>query len=414
MFSSSKSVLHFGLSVTTRAMGTSAFRSMSSVVVSSSVTMVISAWIIFNNSNIVVEARSTSSPPLTSPFIMKRYSRNVAFLPRIGERHGLFNMNDSWTNVPRGGGTTASGGSNTVEAPEAPGAAGTGEGKPMSLDEKVQAAMRKLGLVTPPSLDDDDGECENGVCPIPSDSTSSSTNDASLLVPSSSTEKSSPSLSPDAVTDDPTEMAIRIAKDMNVDGRLSMAALRATATMSDTSNRKTFNESAARAMIQQELDLIESIPTDSPNVQTLTNEGHSTFLSRRALAFAEDDLEDARAILVADLMDDDEDRRLREETAVVADDDGDADMDAESPTHARESPDFVEVKSNFDPTKLPTTGSADSSSTTAAGGGNTKPDNTMPKPAPKESVVFEATTAQLQELVLESPVPLLLDIYADW
>ncbi|OEU21643.1 hypothetical protein FRACYDRAFT_287510, partial [Fragilariopsis cylindrus CCMP1102] len=38
----------------------------------------------------------------------------------------------------------------------------------------------------------------------------------------------------------------------------------------------------------------------------------------------------------------------------------------------------------------------------------------MPKPAKREDVIFEATTAQIQELVLESPVPVLLDIYADW
>ena len=29
-------------------------------------------------------------------------------------------------------------------------------------------------------------------------------------------------------------------------------------------------------------------------------------------------------------------------------------------------------------------------------------------------MVFEATAAQVQELVLESPVPVLLDVYADW
>jgi thioredoxin-like negative regulator of GroEL len=38
----------------------------------------------------------------------------------------------------------------------------------------------------------------------------------------------------------------------------------------------------------------------------------------------------------------------------------------------------------------------------------------LPTPALKEDVVFEATTAHLQELVFESPVPVLLDIYADW
>ena len=38
----------------------------------------------------------------------------------------------------------------------------------------------------------------------------------------------------------------------------------------------------------------------------------------------------------------------------------------------------------------------------------------MPPPAKKEDVVFEATTDQIQELVLESPVPVLVDFHAEW
>jgi thioredoxin len=37
-----------------------------------------------------------------------------------------------------------------------------------------------------------------------------------------------------------------------------------------------------------------------------------------------------------------------------------------------------------------------------------------PTPAKKEDCVFEVTAANFQKLVLESPVPVLLDIYADW
>lgn len=37
-----------------------------------------------------------------------------------------------------------------------------------------------------------------------------------------------------------------------------------------------------------------------------------------------------------------------------------------------------------------------------------------PKPAKKEDVVFEVTAATFQKVVLESPVPVLLDVYADW
>jgi hypothetical protein len=188
----------------------------------------------------------------------------------------------------------------------------------------------------------------------------------------------------------PIEMAERISKDMNVDSRLSMAALGATSTMGDN-NERVFDETAARNMIQQELDLISSISEDSTNVQTLVDEGYDMFLSRRALAFAEDNLEDARAILLADQMDEEAEEQEKQKQ--------------------QSEPDFVEVKANFDPTQLPTSPpvtsnqSANESSTTSDG---------MPKPAPKESVVFEASTDEIQELVLESPVPVLLDVYADW
>jgi thiol-disulfide isomerase/thioredoxin len=38
----------------------------------------------------------------------------------------------------------------------------------------------------------------------------------------------------------------------------------------------------------------------------------------------------------------------------------------------------------------------------------------LPTPAKKEDVVFEVTASNFQKLVLESPVPVLLDVYADW
>ena len=38
----------------------------------------------------------------------------------------------------------------------------------------------------------------------------------------------------------------------------------------------------------------------------------------------------------------------------------------------------------------------------------------VPKPAKKEDVVFDVTATNFQKIVLESPIPVLLDIYADW
>lgn len=270
-----------------------------------------------------------------------------------------------------------------------------------SLDEKVYAAMKKLGMAPPPAAasqeydSQDEGgkteenECKDGICPIPS---------------SQSQEQKQ-------ISNDPNVLAESIAKDMNVDARLAMAAIGATSTFGD-GNQRVFNEQAARDMIQYELDLIAKIPSDAPNVQQLVQEGFDPFLSRRALAFAEDNMEDARAILIADQLDEEEERQQQEKEQAD-------DVEEEQAIRARlraerdaaQTPDMVEVKTNFDPTALP---QMPISKPTTVVPPTTPPAGNVPKPAPKESVVFEATTAQIQELVLESPVPVLLDIYADW
>lgn len=61
----------------------------------------------------------------------------------------------------------------------------------------------------------------------------------------------------------------------------------------------------------------------------------------------------------------------------------------------------VSVDADFDPTKVDS---------------NQKPSlpKGAPKPAKKEDVVFEATSENIQQIILESPVPVLLDVYADW
>jgi len=270
------------------------------------------------------------------------------------------------------------------------------------LDEKVFAAMEKLGLSTPGADDDgvDENGCKDGVCPMPT-----TTDDKKEETAASS--------------QDPVEMADRIAKDLDVDSYMAMAAIGATSTLG-AKNVRTFDESAARAMIQTELDLIAAIPEDSEDVQTLVGEGFEVFMSRRALAFSENNLNGARAILLAEQMDAEEE--AAEEAAKAAPKEAaptDISFDFE-PMAATPSPapmeshnmptsapnDFVEIKTNYDPTKLP------AAPTPAPA---TEPANpAMPKAARKEDVVFECTTDQLQEIVLESPVPVLLDVYADW
>jgi thioredoxin-like negative regulator of GroEL len=249
-----------------------------------------------------------------------------------------------------------------------------------SLDEKVYAAMKKLGMNSPDE-EQDEGDCKDGVCPMPGQETGA-------------TEQAAATTTIQLEEINPYELADTISKDMNLDSRLVMAAIGATSTFG-AQNERIYNEQAARAMIQTELDLIANIPTDSPDVQELVQEGFDPFLSRRAVAFAEQNMDDARAILIADQMDEEEDQQQEDEEEAVR-----AQLRAEQ---ADKKLDMVEVKSNFDPTALPTTPKP-----------KAKPPQAQPKPAARESVIFEATTAQIQELVLESPVPVLLDVYADW
>lgn len=128
-------------------------------------------------------------------------------------------------------------------------------------------------------------------------------------------------------------------------------------------------------------------------VQKLVSEGYDAFLSRRALAFAEMNMDDARAILLADQLDEEEEKERLEEANRQAAKEAAVNNLAKQP--------LKEVHTNFDPAKLPAAKPATQESE-------------PPKPAKKSDVVFEATAAEVQELVLESPVPVLLDVYADW
>jgi hypothetical protein len=40
--------------------------------------------------------------------------------------------------------------------------------------------------------------------------------------------------------------------------------------------------------------------------------------------------------------------------------------------------------------------------------------HTQPQPARKEDVIFEASSSNFQRVVLDSPIPVILDVYADW
>jgi thioredoxin 1 len=286
----------------------------------------------------------------------------------------------------------------------------------LSLDEKVHAAMLKLGL-RPPMLDDsapsdsvatvtskEEGtdivvgeapRCNevDGVCEMPNTSSRNSSVESDHSVSNESpqsVEAVPESLDKTLDNEDAQTIALRISQSMKVDISMVWAALGATSGVTEGSTKRVFNEQAARDMIQMELDMISQIDPDSENVQVLVQEGYQdTLLVRRALAFADGNIDNARAILLADKMDEEEDQAA----AAAA---------QQTVKEAEASFKTVKVAAGFDPAKI------DTGVPAAA-----NPDS-PPKPAPREAVIFEATTAQVQELVLESPVPVLLDIYADW
>jgi thioredoxin len=274
----------------------------------------------------------------------------------------------------------------------------------LSFEQKVQAAMRKLGIVPPspppPVAEEDDvayateeDSCVDGVCPVPA----AATEEDSSAVAAETTEEESTAVAAEATLEpehaaeeaeispevDPSALANSLVEELNVHVSLAWAALGATST-NEEGGRRTYDVTAARQMIQQEIDMIAQVQEDSAQVQQLVGEGFDPFLSRRALAFAEMNMEDARAILVADQMDEDAEEEAR----------------AQAPPK-EEAFKTVDVDADFDPSKI----------NTEAAPPAEKP---VPSLASKADVVFEATAAQIHELVLESPVPVLLDVYADW
>ena len=197
-------------------------------------------------------------------------------------------------------------------------------------------------------------------------------------------------------------MASRIALEMGVEKDLAMAALGATSEEQEDGDR-TLNEHSARAMIQYELDAVAAIHDDHEQVQLLVSEGHDIFLVKRALAFVEMNLADARAILLADQMDAaEEDAKAKAQAMDEEEEEARAQLRAEM---ALEKENPIELKTlavppTFDPTQP-------NKSALAAPQG-------APPSAKKEDVIFDCTAAQIQELILESPVPVLVDCWASW
>ncbi len=247
-----------------------------------------------------------------------------------------------------------------------------------SLDDRVSAAMKRLGLeveeeelITEASTtaSDDANNCEGGVCAMPDADATATTNTDSAE---------------EAVTQqDIDKIAETISTEMDVPKDIALAAIYSTF------NNGQINEEAARTIVHAEVSAIANVAEDSAEVQQLVSEGFDMFFARRSLAFSGMDIDNARAILIADAEDEEAELEAQQQGA--------------APAAVKEEPPkmktvTVDYPANFDPVAP------------APKPQEQKP----PPPAKKEDVVFECTVEDIQKLVIESPVPVLLDVYADW
>jgi thiol-disulfide isomerase/thioredoxin len=255
-----------------------------------------------------------------------------------------------------------------------------------TLDDRVSAAMKRLGLEVEEeltsdgsvSLSDNATKCEGGVCTMPDNSTIATNTD----------------MNGEAVTEqDINNMAEAISIEMNVPRDIALAAIYSSFT---GSNNNRINEEAARCIVQAEVSAIANVAEDSPEVQQLVSEGFDVFFARRSLAFSGMDIDNARAILIADAEDEQAELEAQQASAAAA----------EKPAPKTVT---VDYPANFDPLST-----AAAAITTTNPTPHKQQEQKPPPPAKKEDVVFECTSEDIQKLVIESPVPVLLDVYADW
>lgn len=287
-----------------------------------------------------------------------------------------------------------------------------------SLDDRVNEAMRRLGLgdddstsatesntvsesspPPPPPVAESDTNCEGGVCTLEQpDDTASTTDAAENVADEVVAEEVS---APTTAQEDIYQIAERISTDMSVPQDIAMAALYSSFSGTGDEDRQ-IDEEAARSIVQSEVDAMARVPEDCPEVTQLVDEGFDAFFVRRSLAFSEMNVDNARAILMAD-REDEEAEQAEMEAAATAQAEAEAAREEEQEMKTV----TVEYPKDFDPL------AGAPASTRPPPQQQQKPEG-APTPAKKEDVIFEGTTEDLQKLVIESPVPVLLDVYADW
>jgi len=139
------------------------------------------------------------------------------------------------------------------------------------------------------------------------------------------------------------------------------------------------NATLAKEIIQYEVQLVSSSDViDEELMQTLLDEGkYDKTMIQRALALSENNLLNARAILDAELEEEEEEEiQQRQDEEPL-------------PTIT------VDVPANFDP----------------AASSSTPP---VQQNSHEYPLVFDVTLENLQSVVMESPIPVLIDVYATW
>jgi thiol-disulfide isomerase/thioredoxin len=245
-----------------------------------------------------------------------------------------------------------------------------------ALDTRVHAAMKKLGLL------------DEGVGKMRDENDEGSILDQPKEV-EEDIEGTNSSVEEDAAVADQILRDFNTTYDKSVTKNMVLAALAASGG----------NASLAREIIQYEVQLVGTGPTSKENqegLEILLAEGkYEKSRIQRALALTDNDIPNARAILDAEL----EDEAIEAENYV--------DDNTAMPT--------VNIPANFDPTTLhpfmPASSSSSSSTTE-----KTLRDFTSANAATDDDMllVVNATSDNIQRLVLESPLPVLLDVYANW
>ena len=266
---------------------------------------------------------------------------------------------------------------------------------------RVQRAMEKLGLSQPSDVDSNEdsnanvaskevspsegAECKDGVCTLPeventdiSSTTSSSSVDSLVTV---------------TPPDDDISLhnkAEELAKLADVSYNVAMAAVIGNAG----------DVERAEEYLKYEKELIKNMDVDADEVKQLVSEnvGYDTESVIRALALAEGDVENAKAILAAEAADAEEEARQEEARQEMQRAQEATEKAMAARTAPKQSAPTVTVPSNFDPTKSSTVSQPTVSAPTAS----------------MEDTIFDATASNLFEKVIASPQPVLLDVYATW